>query len=243
MTIPYIHNEIIHNTNAAQKILPAILDAYNIKSVLDVGTGLGTWLEIAHKYGINDFVGIDGSWADKKMLKIPLENFIEIDLSKRVNINRKFDLVICLEVAEHLPIDSASLLIETLTEHSEIVLFSAAIPKQGGQNHINEQIPQYWINLFKARGYECYDYLRPYIWNDVDIEWWYRQNIFIYSCKKIAPLFSNKIPPNMYVHPELFYNLTNKLESSTLEIKKILEGNKNPKLYLKLLIKSLLINK
>jgi SAM-dependent methyltransferase len=235
----YIHDEAIHNLKAAEIILPHIISAYNIKSVLDIGAGIGTWLNVAESIGIKDLLGVDGSWVSKDLLKISENYFIEHDITKPINFNKTFDLIICLEVAEHLPESSAFNLIDILTKHGDLILFSAAVPKQGGQNHINEQTPAYWQELFRAKGYNFYDYIRPYIWNNKDIEWWYRQNIFLVSNKIIEPIFKFHAPNNFYIHPELFYLKTKHLEWQETNLIRYREGKMHPKIYFKLFLKSL----
>jgi hypothetical protein len=46
---------------------------------------------------------------------------------------------------------------------------------------VNEQWPDYWAAKFQARGYSAVDILRPMLWNDAKIDFWYRQNTFIFS--------------------------------------------------------------
>lgn len=98
---------------------------------------------------------------------------------------KPFCLAQSLEVAEHLDMFYAENFIDLLTNLSDIVLFSAAIPFQSGTHHINCQPPQYWADKFAARGYDCYDILRPKFWGDEKIAWWYWQNSFLYVHKSV----------------------------------------------------------
>lgn len=171
----------IYNTHAAELIVPALLKMVPSKSVLDVGCGIGTWLTIVNKYGIGDIVGIDGHNVDRSRLLIGQKHFLAVDLRQPFQLNRQFDVALCLEVAEHIPASSADTLVQSLCNHSSIVVFSAAIPGQGGAGHINEQWPAYWVTKFKRHGYERLDLLRPLFWNDARINVWYRQNLFVFS--------------------------------------------------------------
>ena len=63
------------------------------------------------------------------------------DLAQPLQIDRRFDLALSLEVAEHLPPECGSEFVQTLTDLSSVILFSAAIPFQGGTDHLNEQWP------------------------------------------------------------------------------------------------------
>jgi glycosyltransferase involved in cell wall biosynthesis len=71
--------------------------------------------------------------------------------------------------------------VDSLVRHASVVLFSAAIPDQGGTAHLNEQWPSYWAELFARRGYQAYDAIRPAVWDDQQVAWWYRQNILVFA--------------------------------------------------------------
>ena len=103
------------------------------------------------------------------------------DLEKGFDLGRRFDLVISLEVAEHLSAAAAERFIASLTRHGPAVLFSAAIPFQGGHHHVNEQFLPYWAELFARHGFRPLDILRARLWNDSEILWWLRQNIVLFA--------------------------------------------------------------
>jgi hypothetical protein len=175
--------------------------------VLDVGCGIGTWLRVFEEHGVADYLGIDGDYVDKSLLKIPLTKFHPCDLQSMWSINRKFDLVISLEVAEHLNIDCAHQFIESLTNHSNLILFSAAIPGQQGQNHVNEQWLSYWVEIFKKHNYICLDLLRSRIWDNNAVEVWYKQNMVLFCAKDHPALETLKQQSSCFVdivHPDLF---------------------------------------
>ncbi|MDR2471662.1 MAG: class I SAM-dependent methyltransferase, partial [Treponema sp.] len=151
-----------------------------VHSAVDFGCGVGTWLAALQEMGVKEIKGYDGPWVNKNMLMIPPEYFIEVELDKRVFVDKKYDVAISLEVAEHLPPDSAELFIESIVQASDIILFAAAIPFQGGTNHINEQWPDYWSGIFSKNGYIAVDCLREQIWNEANVEWWYKQNIIVF---------------------------------------------------------------
>jgi hypothetical protein len=113
-------------------------------------------------------------------LRIPAEKFRAADLTAPPDLGRRFDLAVCLEVAEHLPASASPKLIAFLTTAAPVVLFSAAPPKQGGTNHINERWPAFWRELFAARGFVRLDPFRPRVWRDRRVNWWYQQNLFLY---------------------------------------------------------------
>ena len=196
----YLHSEDVHNFSAPREVVPFIKNLLNPQSVLDVGCGIGTWLKVFHEHGINDFVGVDGDFVDRTMLKISSERFHAHDLTKPFTLGRKFDLVVSLEVAEHIPEQFADSFIEVLVKHGDVHLFSAAIPGQGGQNHVNEQWPEYWQKKFERFGFYFHDVIRPQIWGNEQIDFWYRQNMFLVKKEKPlqAPFHSLSV-----VHPHL----------------------------------------
>jgi SAM-dependent methyltransferase len=166
---------------SAKVILPIVQGLINPKSVVDIGCGRGAWLSVWKDIGVIDTLGIDGEYIDQSLLLIDKTRFIAADLNKPLVLNRAFDLAQCLEVAEHLPPSSARQLVEQLTSLAPTVLFSAAIPGQGGNKHVNEQWPCYWENLFSEKGFKRIDAIRRHVFQNHDVEWWYQQNIYLYT--------------------------------------------------------------
>lgn len=195
----YLHTEVVHNMEAPREVVPIVLKMLEVNSVLDVGCGTGTWLKAFEENGIEEYTGIDGEHLIMKHLQIPPSHFIAIDLNSSWSLKRKFDLVISLEVAEHLPESQADEFVARLVEHGDTILFSAAVPGQGGQNHINEQWPAYWRNKFLKHGYYFHDIIRPLIWNNDKVEWWYKQNMFLITKEKI-----DLIADLSRIHPDFF---------------------------------------
>lgn len=172
---------------SAKAIVPIVLKYVKIKSVVDFGCGLGTWLRVCQENGILDILGIDGSYIDEKKLYIDKKHFRSEDLNKNIKLNKIFDLAISLEVAEHIEEEKSDIYINNLTKSSNIILFSAAIPGQADEKigHINEQWPKYWQDKFSKKGFIMLDFIRPKIFNNSQIDWWYRQNIFLLINKKL----------------------------------------------------------
>jgi SAM-dependent methyltransferase len=166
------------SSSSARAIVPVVLSLVNPTSVVDVGCGRGWWLQAFSEAGLRDIQGLDGDWVDEDALLIERSRFKKVDLEKPLPLDRTFELAVCLEVAEHLPPVFADTLVESLTRLAPVVLFSAAVPLQGGEHHVNEQWPQYWVEKFARLGYVPVDALRRHIWNDSRVAFFYAQNMF-----------------------------------------------------------------
>lgn len=169
------------SVRSAREILPRVFSLIQPRSVVDIGSGVGSWLSVFQEQGVTDILGVDGDYVDKAQLLIPQDKFKAHDLEKPLHLDRKFDLGVSLEVAEHIPQEHAGAFIDSLTRHSPVVLFSAAIPAQGGVQHVNERWPSYWAEHFKERGYSPIDVIRREVWDNPNVDWWYAQNILLFA--------------------------------------------------------------
>ncbi|PZX47642.1 class I SAM-dependent methyltransferase [Algoriphagus chordae] len=238
MITKYIHREDIHNLRSSDVIAPLIVQLLNPVSIIDIGCGIGTWLKSFKDLGVTDVIGLDGAYVDQKLLRKYLlsTEFVSKDLRVEIDLKRKFDLAICLEVVEHLPLESVDIIIKSLANHSDTILFSAAIPGQGGQNHINEQWPDYWISKFASHGYQVYDPFRQLFWENENVDPWYRQNILLFSkidLKLAKPSFTK------LVHPFFFERKSQYVRAIEKQAMAINEGKVGVSFYLKRLFVSL----
>jgi len=165
---------------SARRLIPVLLERLTPTSVVDVGCGTGAWLSCFKEFGVDDVSGLDGGYFAHDKLEFPVERYREVDLSRPFETTRTYDLAISLEVAEHLPEASADGFVESLTRLAPVVLFSAAIPGQGGAHHVNEQWPEYWAERFARHGFVPVDCLRPRVWRDAEVAWWYAQNTLLF---------------------------------------------------------------
>jgi SAM-dependent methyltransferase len=193
------YNEKFYNSiergarDSAISVVKLVGSRFNPASVLDVGCGRGIWIAEWRNAGIRDCVGIDGDYIDRHGLAVPDELFVATDISKSFDLGRSFDLVQSLEVAEHIPASQAEIFVDNLCRHGQIILFSAAVPGQGGEWHINEQPLDYWRSKFDARGYVAHDWLRPRIAKNSTIEPWYRFNSLVYASERVAAALPQEI--------------------------------------------------
>lgn len=194
---------------SAKIILGIVKKHYDFKSVVDIGCGTGTWLSIAKSMGAT-VEGFEGPWLQESAVddqSIPIHR---VNLEIRLPLIHA-DLAICLEVAEHLSCARADSLVAELCEMAPCVLFSAAIPKQGGVGHLNEEWQSVWADRFAKHGYRPRDIVRPEVWSIDTMPYWYRQNLLLY----VNPHWAERIaaPPNSLpldiAHPVLFADLAN----------------------------------
>jgi SAM-dependent methyltransferase len=174
----YLHQQD-GSLRSARRVLPHLVELVKPRSIVDVGCGVGTWLKAAAELGVDDTAGLDGAYVDRSMLQIRPEQFTATDLTRPFRVGRTFDAALSLEVAEHLPEESATSFVESLSLLAPVVLFSAAIPRQMGEHHVNEQWQSWWVDRFTRNGFVALDCVRRRIWHDEQIEWWYAQNILL----------------------------------------------------------------
>lgn len=241
MQSKYTHDLEIHKLQDAHEIVPELVKVFQPSSVADFGCGIGTFLAVFKENGVSNVLGIDGTWTDKiKLFKnIEEDDYLEHDLEKHISLDRVFDLVICLEVAEHLSESCADILVRNLVDAGKTIVFSAAIPGQGGQNHLNEQRLSYWKSKFSKHNYNLHDFLRPKFWSNDSVFWWYRQNIVVFAHNNVKFPNQEYSPIVDMVHYELYDKTI--LKNELLKQKVILfeSGGHSPRKYLKLLVKSL----
>ena len=197
---------------SAYEVLSIMFGVMEIHSIVDIGCGIGTWLKSGMNLGAETVLGVDGHWLDKEITVID-EKLIRIqDLERNIHLESTFDLAISLEVAEHLTESRADSFVKDLCALSDLILFSAAVPGQGGLNHINEQWQSYWAKKFQLQGYRAHDLVRWKLWSRSDIASWYRQNTIVYSragsmankaIQSVSP-FESDVDQLDVVHPEIF---------------------------------------
>jgi SAM-dependent methyltransferase len=186
--------------SSARATVPIVMEHVNPTSVIDLGCGPGAWLRAFIDSGVTEVLGLDGPYVDIADLLVGEQTFRHYDLRHRVTLERQFDLAMSIEVAEHLPRERASTFVDDLCALADTVLFSAAIPGQGGVGHINEQWQSYWVSLFADRGFAVQDVLRSRLWTNQDVAPCYSQNLFLFvrGGSPIADL------PIDLVHPKAF---------------------------------------
>jgi SAM-dependent methyltransferase len=177
----YVSEGPASSLQSARIVVPALISLLRPRSVIDVGCGSGAWLSAFRENGVEQILGLDGDHVDPSWLVIPKDYFRAVDLAKPFDLDRKFDLAMSLEVAEHLPKKHARDFVRNLVNLSPLVVFSAAVPFQGGVHHVNEQWPEFWQGLFEESGYKSLDLIRKQFWKNAGVKYWYRQNMFLFA--------------------------------------------------------------
>lgn len=124
-------------------------------AVIDVGCALGSYLIPFKRLGCTT-IGFDKyfdyakPYCDKEIVGCLTTH----DASKPYPNKNKVDLVMCIEVAEHLPETEATILVSNLCSLSKkYILFTAARVGQRGTGHINCQPPEYWCDMFEHHNF------------------------------------------------------------------------------------------
>ena len=197
--------------DSAIEIMRYVCALVNPQSIIDVGCGAGGWLRASQIFAENvKIFGVDGASGNTELFIDPSQ-FQEVDFEEDFIIPKKVDLAISLEVAEHLSPSRATYFVDQLVKTSPVVLFSAAIPNQGGVNHLNEQWQSYWMELFEKRGFVAHDCIRPLVMRNESVKWWYAQNTFLYVSRSYIPILGD-VPNRVHssdpfvdiVHPSLW---------------------------------------
>ena len=165
----------------ARKCLRLISSEVPFNSVIDFGCGIGGWLHAARDLGADTIKGLEGDYIRNAQTLISQDLIETHDLATyNFDWQKKFDVAMTIEVAEHLPESSADGFCRALTSAADVVVFSAARVKQTGLGHINEQPLGYWVAKFWRLGYVPLEAFRPFIGSDKNIYPWLRMNLVMF---------------------------------------------------------------
>jgi len=197
---------------AERALLGLLYDLRKFHSVVDFGCGLGNWLNVARELGATETRGYDNAEFLAAARGFAKTDIFAADLSQFIEMEKRSDLAICLETADRLGADAAVPLIRTLCAAADWVLFAAAPPFQQAGQRRNENWLEYWAGLFSSNGFLCYDILRPALWHDRDIAFYFRQNACLYVRKGAQEALRSRgigpsASPASMIHPELFLKL------------------------------------
>ena len=189
---------------SARRYLRQLWPYYGFASVVDVGAGAGPWSHAATECAA-EVVSIDGEWV--KAIHKPCDrlHYLYQDLNAPLDCAQRFDLALCVEVAEHLEPARSLGLINDICQLAPVVVFGAALPRQGGSGHINCRPHSFWIDLFRRNHFTAYDLFRPAFWYDGQVGPWYAQNTYLFASEALAGRFSGIAKPSLVdvYHPRI----------------------------------------
>ena len=203
---------------AADILVPMLLEATRPTSVLDVGCGVGSFMRALLHAGVGDVFGVDAPVFDDALLVVEPKLVRRCDLRQPLDLGRRFDLALCLEVGGYFP--EHDVLVASLVRHASVIAFSAAIPDQDMIRQQHGAYPSHWAALFAKHGYKAIDAFRGRIWADDRMPFWFRQNLLLFAePSAIGRLRLAPGPaPLDIVHPRLYDMLAGSGETSSLEL-------------------------
>jgi SAM-dependent methyltransferase len=166
---------------SAEIIAESIRSEFNPRSVLDVGCGTGALVAILQSWGIRS-QGLEQSEAALEVCQARGLDVRKFDLEHDELVKEETDVVVSLEVAEHLPEPVADRYVDLLCRGNVAVL-TAAQPGQGGTDHVNEQPHSYWISKFANRRFLYAEKLTEKLksnWQNQGVATFYVQNLMVF---------------------------------------------------------------
>ena len=163
---------------------------FQARSVADFGCGIGSYLRGAMLAGLDPHClwGCDGNvdFSARFMHPLVFSCVEKHDLTMPLKITKR-DVALCVEVVEHLPESAGETLCTTVANATgRVLIWSAAVPGQGGEGHINEQPSEHWERKFWGRGLRVSEHesiaLRE-AWKDLGAEWWIYRNVRVFRRK------------------------------------------------------------
>ena len=198
-----------------EKLLGILYRYVSPRTVVDFGCGFGLFLQAAKRMGADTVLGLDIPEVEVDTRRIRPDEFLPADFREPIALSSRFDLAISLEVAEHRPLHAASTFVGSLCAASDLIMFGAAVPYQGGMGHINENWLEFWYELFKKRGYLAFDIFRPELWTDASVTYYYKQNCILYANESISnKLAASGLQPatniHSHIHPDMYIKAVNR---------------------------------
>jgi SAM-dependent methyltransferase len=218
---------------SAREIVPIVREYIQPNRVVDIACGTGEWLKVFREHGATTVLGVDADWVLHNKLVIEREQLIIADITRTFAVPGKYDLALMLEAIQHVPATRAREMVRTLADLAPAVLLSAPIPHQGGSgDEVHEQWPEYWAKLFAEMNFVCIDAIRPRIWRNEQVEWWYSQNMLLYVRKDVvdanpalrAAHEATSHPPLRLVHPTLYEARSTPWEQPESRVERIALG-------------------
>jgi SAM-dependent methyltransferase len=180
-------------SQSAPAIAASIVNDLSPRTAIDVGCGTGALLTKLRDAGCR-VVGLEYAGAAREMCRERGLDVRPFDIARHaLDYAQMCDVAISMEVAEHLPAQVADRYVDLLARLGKTVVFTAALPGQGGTDHVNEQPHEYWIRKFQER--DCaLDWTLTSRWRQSwkesgDVQSWYYNNLLVFrTAPRAAPL-------------------------------------------------------
>lgn len=173
--------EEVCNHHTDQGLLNTFINMVKyLDSIVDFGCGDASYVKaINSTYPDKTVLAFDGNPNVKDIT----QGFANcLDLSRDFDLKNTFDLVMSLEVAEHIPVQYETTFIQNLIKHTnQYLLLSWAIPGQGGKGHVNEKPNDYVTSLFNELGFMYLDSKSDSLRNSVTNCPWFKNTLFLFQ--------------------------------------------------------------
>jgi len=129
-----------------------LYERFKPQSVLDLGCAAGAYLHLFDKLGTNEVMGIDNfipraSFIEKHQYKIKA-------LNENLELNNKYDMVLCLDMQRMLTLYEERKLFETINRHSsEVLVLSVPVDVEDVYKHTTARSFKGWAKFFHDQGW------------------------------------------------------------------------------------------
>jgi Methyltransferase domain len=202
--------------SSQRTILAYLAEIRAFRSVVEFGCGRASWLHAARQLGAKEIRGYDNIEMPMERRGLTPQQFVRANINQPIELEKKFDLAICVGGTQEVSESTSATLIQTLCAASNWILFAAALPYQSGKRLANEFWLESWAKLFSDSGFTCYDILRRTFWHDARVAYYYRQSVCLfirpgahYALK--ARGFEPSARPPSLVHPEMYLRAASRI--------------------------------
>jgi len=123
----------------------------NAESIIDLGCGTGSYVRALMENGFK----CDGYDGNPNTVLITNGIGKVLDFSIPLNLNKKYDWLLSLEVGEHIPEEFEKIFLDNMIHHAmDGIIVSWGIPGQKGDGHVNCKSNSYIIRQMKKRGWK-----------------------------------------------------------------------------------------
>lgn len=115
---------------------------------------------------------------------------LQVDFERTAHLEIEADVVVSLEVAEHLQESAADSYMDLLCRLGPRLVLTAATPGQGGTGHVNEQPNEYWIRKLRDRSFLLDESLTRRLrdaWRTGGTADFYHKNLMVFRGPRSGP--------------------------------------------------------